>query len=108
MAKANFIQSGNTIDYIAKPNAIKYLDVVPLISCIGVALTDIEVGDSGSLSLTGVYDLLAATPLVIDVGDKVYWDKVNGQINKTDTDIPAGIAISPKGSATTTARIKIG
>lgn len=107
MAIATYVKKGENIDYTATA-AVAYMEVVPLASCIGVALTPIEKGATGTVSLTGVYELPAAASLAIEVGDKVYWDTKAGNINKTDTGVPAGIAVAPKTEAGTTARVKIG
>lgn len=107
MATATYVQKGANIDYTAA-KAIDYMDVVPLAACIGVALTPIAKGEKGTVSLTGVYELPAAASLAIDVGDKVYWNAKNNNIDKTDTGIPAGIAVAPKTEAGTVVRVKIG
>ena len=107
MATATYVQKGENIDYTATA-AVAYMEVVPLAACVGVALEPIEKGNTGTLTLTGVYDLPAATSLAIDVGDKVYWNAKNNNIDKTDTGIPAGIAVAAKTEAGTVARVKIG
>ena len=107
MAKATYIQKGNNIDYLATTD-IGYMDVVPLTSRIGVALEDIPSGIVGSVTLTGVYEMPAAAPLAIAVGDLVYYNVTNGNITKTTTDVPAGIAVESKTSSGTTVRVKIG
>lgn len=107
MAKAVFVQKGENIDYTAA-NAIEYMEVVPLAACIGVALEAIEAGATGTVSLTGVYELPAASSLEIDAGDAVFWNTENENIDKTATGIPAGIAVTAKTAAGTTARVKLG
>ncbi len=108
MATATYIQKGDNIDYTAT-KAIVYMEVVPLASRIGVALEEIAKSETGTVTLTGVFELPAAAPLAIAVGDAVYWDSTNSVINKTATDnIPAGIAVSAKASAGTTVRVRIG
>lgn len=107
MATATYVQKGSNIDYTAAAD-IAYMDVVPLAACIGVALTPIAKGEKGAVSLTGVYELPAAASLAIDVGDKVYWNAKNDNIDKTDTGIPAGIAVAAKTEAGTVVRVKIG
>lgn len=107
MAKAVYVQEGNVIDYTAG-KAIGYLDVVPLTTRIGVALEDIAKGATGSVALIGVYELPAASSLTIAVGDAVYWNAVNDNVDKTDTGVPAGIAASTKAAAGTSVRVRIG
>ena len=107
MATATYIQKGDNIDYTST-NAITYMEVVPLTSRIGVALEEIAKNETGTVSLTGVYELPAASSLAISVGDLVYWNTSNNNIDKTDTGIPAGTAVSAKASAGTTVRVRIG
>ena len=107
MAKATYIQKGNNIDYLATAD-IGYMDIVPLTSRIGVALEDIPAGNVGSVTLTGVYEMPAATALAITVGDLVYYNVTNGNITKTAADVPAGVAVESKTSSATTVRVKIG
>ena len=108
MATATYIPEGDNIDYTATKE-IGYMEVVPQVSRIGVALEEIAKSETGTVTLTGVLELPAAASLGIADGDAVYWDSTNGVINKTATDnIPAGIAVSAKASAGTTVRVRIG
>jgi predicted RecA/RadA family phage recombinase len=50
----------------------------------------------------GVYLCAKEAPLVIAVGDKVYWDAVNNNIDKTNTNKPFGFATKAAASADTT------
>ncbi len=108
MAKAVFVQKGENIDYKAE-NAVEYMEVVPMESCIGVALEPIEAGKTGTVSLTGVYELPAAadlgTGISISVGDAVYWNTSNENIDKDATGVPAGIAVTDKTG--TSVRVKL-
>jgi predicted RecA/RadA family phage recombinase len=107
MAKAVFVQKGENIDYTAASD-IGYMDVVPMASCIGVALEEIASGATGAVSLTGVYELPAATSLTISVGDAVFWNTTNDNIDKDESGVPAGIAVADKASAGESVRVKLG
>lgn len=107
MAKAVYVQKGDIIDYTAG-KATGYLDVVTLTTRVGVALEDIAKGATGSVALTGVYELPAASSLAIAVGDALYWNAENSSVDKTDTGIPAGMAVSPKTAAGASVRVRIG
>ena len=108
MAKAVFVQKGENIDYKA-PSDIGYMEVVPFATRVGVALENIAAGETGTVSLTGVYELPAASNLAIDVGDELYWNAENDCVNKTKTGgIPAGIAVSEKSAAGTSVHVLIG
>lgn len=93
---ATKIQEGNVIDYAAGAD-ISVGDVVDLTSRIGVALTDIANGDTGAVDLEGVYEITATTATEFAVGDQTYWD--GSALTKTDTDTPAGMAVSAKAAA---------
>lgn len=94
---ATKIQDGNVIDYTATAD-ISVGDVIDLTSRIGVALTDIADTEVGAVDLEGVYELTATTATAFSVGDAVYWD--GSALTKTDTDTPAGMAVTAKASAT--------
>ena len=108
MAKAVFVQKGENIDYKA-PKDIEYMEVVPFVTRVGVALENIAAGETGTVSLTGVYELPAASNLEISVGDELYWNAESNSVNKTKTGgIPAGIAVSEKSAAGTSVHVLIG
>ena len=107
MAMTKFIQDGKVIDYVAGAD-IAYMDVVPLTTCIGVAGEDIPSGATGSVSLTGVYELPAVST-AIAVGDAVYWNASDKKITATATNnVPAGMCVAAKASGVTTIRVRIG
>lgn len=82
-------------------------EVVPLPDMIGVAAGDIADGEDGELFIEEVFEVAKEAPLVIAQGDKVYWDATNDNIDKTDTNVPAGIAFAPAASAATTVFVKL-
>lgn len=109
MAKeATYIQDGMIIDYTAA-SAIVAGQVIPLVTRVGVALEDIAANATGSVKITGVFECAAETGVAFDVGDQLYWDDTNNRLTKTATgNTPAGIAVEPKATAGTTAKVKIG
>jgi predicted RecA/RadA family phage recombinase len=74
---------------------------------IGVALGDIAIGETGELAIEEVWDLPKEAALVVAQGDTVYWDAVNLNIDKTNTNTPAGKAFSAAIAAAATVRVKI-
>ena len=50
------------------------MEIVPLKDCVGVALEAIAANETGTVTLTGVFEFPAATGAAIKVGEKVYWD----------------------------------
>ena len=107
MATATYVQKGDNIDYKATA-AVGYMQIVPLASRIGVSLGTIAAGETGTLSLRGVYEMPAAASLAISTGEAVYWNTENSNIDKTTAMIPAGIAVADKGAADTTVLVRIG
>ena len=110
MAKATFVQTGDNIDYTAASD-IEYMDVVKLTDRIGVALEAIPNGETGTVTLTGVFDIPAATGngTALTVGQKAYWDATNSVITPTATDNTfAGYAVAAKATAGAVARVRIG
>lgn len=110
MAKeAIYVQPGNVIDYLAGAD-IAVGDVVPLgTTKIGVAQTAIANGAVGAVAVSGVFEIAASTAVAMAVGDVVYWDVADGNLNKTATDnIQAGVVVEAKLQAGTTAKVLIG
>jgi len=103
---ANYIQKGNTIDYINTGNAkINAGDVVVIGTRIGVAGCDIAVGAVGAVALTGVFEFDKASG-AIAVGQGVYWDAENKQITTTASgNAPAGFCIAAVQSGDATVRV---
>lgn len=105
-----FVQKGDTIDYLNPgPAPIQYNSVVNLATRIGVAGENIAVGATGSLHVSGVFELPAVNNVAFAVGDELYWDPVAGVLTNVQAgNVPAGWATEPKAQADTLARVKIG
>jgi len=105
-----FVQKGDTIDYTNPgPAPIQYNDVVPLTTRIGIAGENIAVGATGSLHVTGVWELPAVNNVAFTVGQQLYWDPVAQVLtDAAQNNILAGWATEPKAQAATTAKVKIG
>jgi len=82
-------------------------EVVALPAMIGVAAGDIDDGEEGNLFIEEVFELAKEAPLVISQGDAVYWDDTNDNIDKTNTNVPAGKAFADAASAATTVYVKL-
>jgi predicted RecA/RadA family phage recombinase len=102
------VQPGAAIDWINGTGSdVASKEVVPLPDMIGIAAGDIASTEEGVLHLEEVWELPKEAPLVISVGDQVYWDATNDNIDKTDTNVPAGKAVAAAASADTTVMVKI-
>lgn len=108
MAKAEYIQRGDNIDYTATAN-VAYMEIVPLVSRIGVALAEIPEGETGTLTIVGAFRLPALTEK-LDVGQAVYWDKTQNAVTGTSgaNTVLAGTVIAAKEQAGTLALVRIG
>lgn len=104
-----YIQKGEVIDYLNPgPLPIAYGSVVNLTTRIGVAGETIAVGSTGSVRVTGVYELPAINTAAFAVGATLYWDPVAGNLtNVALNTIPAGWATEPKQLAGTTACVRL-
>lgn len=101
-------QLGASIDWTnGTGSAVASKEVVPLTTMIGIAAGDIASTAEGVLHIEEVWELPKEAPLVISVGDQVYWDATNDNIDKTDTNVPAGKAVAAAASADTTVLVKI-
>lgn len=106
--KATYWQKGNTLDY--KNTGSKKIDagtVVILNKRIGVAGTDIEVNTTGSVHVTGVYEMNKAAEM-LEIGEELYYDSGNDVVTKTETTIRAGYAAQSKDSSDSKVMVKIG
>lgn len=104
-----YIQKGETIDFTNPgPLPIAYGSVVNLSTRIGIAGETIVVGATGSVHVTGVWELPAINNAAFAVGATLYWDSVAGVVtNVAVGNIPAGWATEPKLLADTTARVRL-
>lgn len=108
MAKASYWQRGDAIDFTnGTGSKIDANTIVLLGARIGVAGTDIEAGETGSLIVSGVFELPKATG-AITAGAVVYWDATNSNITTTSTNnTAAGFAVAAAASADTAVLVKI-
>jgi predicted RecA/RadA family phage recombinase len=82
----NFIEKGEVLNYSATTKNISSGDLVIIGSIAGVAKTDIAIGETGAVHITGVYSLAKANDTITQ-GAKVYWNNINSNVttNKLDS-----------------------
>jgi len=101
-------QRGEILNYTASAD-IAYGDVVPLTTRIGIAREEIASGETGSVAVTGVWELPAIGTVAFTVGEALYWDATNSCLTTTsDSNTSAGWCYEAKESASTAALVKIG
>lgn len=92
--KASYCQRGESLDYTnSSVLKIEAGEVVNLITRIGVAGTEINPGEIGSVHVVGVFKMDKATSEAISMGTAVYYDENAECITATAaSNIPAGYA----------------
>lgn len=106
---SDYVQIGEKIDFTNTTGTdILYHDVVPIgTACVGVAEMAIPQDETGTVNLEGIWDLTADTATTFEVGDMLYWNTAGKKLTKTNSDVPAGICVLKKETATETARVKL-
>lgn len=106
---ANYVQEGRIINYAnTGEKAIAYGDVVVLTEIIGVATMNIPAGATGTVEITGVYEMSAETTSAFSTGQTVYW--VDDKLTTTQPETGAvvgGRVIEPKAQASAVALVKL-
>ena len=72
--------------------AIAANTVIEFAAMIGITTGTIAPGATGTVAISEVWTLPKDGNLAINQGDQLYWDTVNAEIDKTNTNIPAGKA----------------
>jgi predicted RecA/RadA family phage recombinase len=106
MSKAVYWQRGETIDHTNATDAtIEANTIVAFGSHIGVAGTDIAVGETGTLHVSGVFELPKTASEEISAGTDVYF--ANDAITATSGDVKAGYAIADAAADDATVKVRL-
>ena len=107
MAKASYWQRGESLDFKNNTNAkVEANTIIALAGRIGVAGTDINPGEVGSLHVTGVFEMAKTGTSAIAQGAAVYWDG-DGITDTASSNTPAGYAAADAAAADTTILVKL-
>lgn len=107
MSKAEYWQRGEVIDFTNNTDAkIDANEIVVFGKRLGVAGTPIEVGETGSLHVFGVFEMPKAAGEAITEGATVYYNAA-GTITVTAGDITAGYATEAAAAEDTTVKVKL-
>jgi predicted RecA/RadA family phage recombinase len=102
-----FVQPGNVLDH-SPAAAVASGAVVVIGARVGVALADIAANATGSLQVTGVFQLPKKAADTIAQGALVYWDATNSQITTTASgNTLAGFAANAAAASVTSVNVKI-
>lgn len=107
MAKtAVYYQRGETLDYKnSTDNMIPANTVVLLGKRIGVTGNDIPAGETGSLHMTGVFEIPKKAETVLAAGDSITFTEDEG-IDKAESDV-MGYAIEDAAAGTEAVKVKL-
>lgn len=80
----NFIKKGNVLDYVIAGGgtAVVSGELVIIGGLVGVAVTNIAVGETGSVNLTGVYSVPKASGAITQ-GAKLYYVTADKNLSTT-------------------------
>lgn len=103
----NFHSEGVTLS-IPAPATLSSGDVVVAGNLIGIAATDAASGDLVAVTVEGVFTLPVASALDVSLGDPLYWDAADGELNDDDQNNPlVGYAVAAAGVGVTTVPTKL-
>lgn len=104
--KATYWQRGESLDYVNKTNAvIEANTIISLGTRIGVAGTDINPNEKGSVHVTGVYEINKTGTGAIEMGAAVYFDGTG--ITTDNSGTPAGYAAAAAEANATVILVKL-
>ncbi|AWL04293.1 DUF2190 family protein [Massilia oculi] len=108
MAK-NYVQEGDVLDYTTGTDPVASGLMVTMGKRVGIALGDIPAHSTGSVAVTGVWNVAKVPTEVVAQGDELYWDSGDFRLTKTADAAHelAGYAAAPAGNGDATVRIKI-
>ena len=106
MSKAAYWQRGESLDYKnTGTEVIEANTIVVLGTRIGVIGTDINPGETGSVHVTGVYEIEKTSKEAITMGAAVYFDGTG--ITAATGGTPAGYAAAAAEAADTVILVKL-
>lgn len=105
----NYKQPGEKMKWENTTNAaVASGDVVPLANSCGIAEVDIADDASGTVALTGVYELGKDADESFDQGDDLYYDASDDTVTKTAAgNTPIGKAHEDAGTSATSALVRL-
>lgn len=105
MAKVVTYGGGVVTTTITAGGTVSAGDIYEGANGIGVYSTDAVSGDQVAVIVGGIVEIAKATGTAYTLLDQLYWDTTANNLTKTNTDVPAGLAMLDAASGATTARI---
>lgn len=103
----NFVAKGDVVQYTAGADIISGQPVL-MGDILGVALKDIANGDSGSVSIDGVWELAKLSTDAFSIGQILFWDAGNSRLTSTaGSNKPVGLAFEAALNPSSTCKIKL-
>jgi len=100
-------QPGDILSLTA-PEAISANEVVKVGQIIGMTINAAASGETVEVAVRGVYEFPCASAAVIAVGDLLYWDAADGELNKTALgNTLVGYATSAAGNGVTVVDVRL-
>ncbi len=105
----SYVQPGDRITLTAAAAASSG-DGVLVGSLFGIAFGDAEIGDTLTLSTTGVFEMAKVSTDVLAVGAAVYWDDSAGLATSDDdtgSNPKIGVAVTAAGNPSSSVRVRL-
>lgn len=107
-------QAGNVIDWVnGTGGAVAVNTVVVVGNMLGIALVNIGIGETGSVSINGVFNVPKVSAAVIAQGESLVWDVSAGAFDDNaatpatgDISGPPAVAFEAAGNGVTTLLVK--
>ena len=109
MFRASYVQKGDVLNYknLSPTDKISAGDVIVVGDKVAVAGCEIEVGQVGTIHMSGVYEMPIST-LEVSMGEKVYWDALEKTVTKTTSgNTEIGYAAETIESTATKIKVKL-
>lgn len=92
---ATFLHDGSTVDFVPADD-VPAGSIVVLGELVGISKFFVAAGQTGGLSVRGVFDVLKDPSTNIEVGTRLYWSTASWHVVKTSGGHPLlGKAIRP-------------
>lgn len=107
MSKASYFQRGESLDFLNSTlEKIEAFSVIELVSRIGIAGDDIAAGETGTVAVSGVFEIPKTDETEILMGTLVYYDGT-GVTATAAENTPAGYAAADTAAGDSTMIVKL-